>query len=196
MKTSRKILLICFSIFLIIAVPVTPIVCAYLFNSKEANINTQIGEVKVLSVDNFTSTQKIKFEPDSTVECPISINLSCNVDAVLRVKIVPRYFDKYDRQVSVINNIQYNLDSSYSSWTSDGFDLCFYFDGSVKNISNLPFLSSITCGSDSENVYSSYSIDFIVEVDVLQMTSINYDNHPWKDNAPQQWIEKIKNLRG
>ena len=196
MKKFKKILLICFSIFLIIAVPVTPIVYAYLFNSKEANINTQIGQVKVLSVDNFTSSQKIDFEAGQTIECPISINLSCNVDAVLRVKIVTRYFDQYDRQVAVANNIQYNLDSTYSTWTIDGFDLCFYFDSSIKDISVLPFLSSITCKTSQSEEYSNYSMDFIVEVDVLQMSSIDYDNHPWKDNAPQQWLDKIKSLRG
>lgn len=195
MKKYNKLLFLIVFILLIVAIPTTSlIVYAYLSNSKEANIETQIGEVKVLSVDNYSSSNKLKFEAGQTIDCPISVNLSCNVDAVLRVKIVARYFDQFDRQVTVPNNVEYNLDDTVSSWTSDGFDLCFYFNGSIKNISTLNFLSSITCGTSSEENYSNYTIDFIVEVDVLQMSTIDYTDHPWKDDAPQEWIDYIKNL--
>lgn len=194
MKKKKMIVLICFLCLILIVAPISGFVYAYLVKQKEAQISTQVGQAKVLSVENYFQSQKIEFVANQTIDCPISINLSCNVDAVLRVKISTRYFDNFERLVSVPTNIYYNLDTSQGTWTSDGFDLCFYYDGSVKNIDKLNFMSSITCGSDESQLYDGLSMDFVIEVDVLQIAAVDYSNHPWKDNAPQEWIDKIKNL--
>lgn len=190
----KKLLIFSFSFLLVCLIATLGVTLTYLKDVGEISSGTQIGKVSVISVSNPTTSNKIDFVAGQNIEVPISINLDCNVDAVLRVKIAARYFDKNDRLIYLANNLTYNLNTSQGTYTSDGFDLCFYFNGSIKDITTLNFLTSVTCGDDPSNEYSDVSIDFVIEVDTLQMKGIDYDNHPWKDNAPVEWINLIKNL--
>lgn len=192
---SKKIKIIALAVVcsVLLIASASMIAYAVLSNQNKLDINTEVGTVKVISVDNPTSSNKIKFSAAETISCPITLNLSANVDAVLRVKIATRYFDNFERIISVPNNIQYNLEGA-ENWTSDGFDLCFYYNSSIKDLTSLTFMNGIICGEDLNGAYENIYMDFVVEVDVLQMSAIDYSNHPWKDNAPASWIEKIQNI--
>ena len=71
-------------------------------------------------------------------------NLDCNVDAVVRVKIVHVYYDEFENVVVLPNNIIYNTDSTFGNWVKDESNMCFYFDESVKNFRELIVINSIS----------------------------------------------------
>lgn len=193
--SSRKIRIVVLAVVCCVFLIASASLIAYavLQNQKDLSVNTQVGTVEVVSVENPSLDEKIKFTTGETISCPITINLSANVDAVLRVKIATRYFDNFERLISVPNNIQYDLNGSVN-WTSDGFDLCFYYNASIKDMTSLTFINGIVCGEDPDGTYDNVYMDFVVEVDVLQMSAIDYANHPWEDNAPESWLDLIQKV--
>lgn len=162
---------------------------------KENNIDygSKVGEAKIVSVSNSTTNQKIELVLGSSQNVNININLKSSVDGVVRVKIAPRFYDEFDNIVVVPNSLTYVFETSQGDWVSDESYSCFYFNESTKNISTLNFLKSVTIPNDS--ALSGYKLDFVVEADILQIDGIDYNNHPWKDNAPIDWLNKFKTYK-
>jgi len=169
-------------------------VSAYIHRQREIESSTKIGHAQIVSISNPTTIQKVIINDGLTQNLNISINLDCNIDAVVRVKISPRYFDSFERINLLPNNVTYSFNASQGSWIPDENNMCFYFDSSVKDITVLNFIDSISFDNETINEYENHSVDFIIEADILQTNTIDYNNHPWKDNAPSTWIEKIKNI--
>ena len=167
---------------------------AYINRIRELEANAKVGHAEIVSIENPSLTNKVVFGSGEDVPLLISLNLDCNVDAVVRVKIAPKYYDSFDRTVSLPNNIIYNFDSSIGEWVSDGFNMCFYLDASVKDLETLKIMNTISFSQDDVSLYEGCSIEFVVEADILQTKGIDYENHPWKDNAPSAWLEKVKTI--
>lgn len=186
-KNLVMILLICIACFL----STTAIVSfAVAYKQNQEKHTTTIGRTKIVSIDNSTLS-KLEYKTSGSSEAHIKINLDCNVDAVIRVKVSPRFYDENDRIIVVPNNLEYVFDSTKGTWTADQNNMCFYFNGSVKDLTEIDFIREIKF---SNHNYENYKFDLIVEADILQMAVIDYSNHPWKDNAPQEWINLSKNI--
>lgn len=194
MKTKSKmiIILIAFAILLIVAASVGTY--AYIRREKSAESQTKVGHAEIVSVDNSTAENRIEIGDGSQKSVNIKINLDCNIDAVIRVKISPRYFDDFDRVSVLPNNIIYNFDNTAGNWIADSNNMCFYLDSSVKDITSVDFINSVSFSANNISNYQNCTLDFIVEVDILQTAAVDYNNHPWKDNAPAEWLEIVKNI--
>ena len=195
MKNNKKIIFIiailtCFSISCIGGV----IAFAYAFKQREIAGESKVGHCEINSIYNPTAETKLLIGDGEEKPFSVLVMLDCNIDAVVRVKITPKYFDKSDRTIIMPNNVIYNTDSSQGNWMSNDFNICFYFDASVKNVSTLKFTNSISFRQENINEYQDLSISFIIEADILQTGSIDYNNHPWADSAPLLWLEKVKNI--
>ena len=186
-KNLVIIILLCIACFLS-TTAIVSFAVAYKIN-QEKHYST-IGKTEVVSIENSTLS-KLEYKTSGSSEAHIKINLDCNVDAVLRVKVSPRFYDENDRIVVVPNTLEYVFDFMQGTWTADENNMCFYFNGSVKGIAELDFIREIRF---SNHNYENLKFDLVIEVDVLQMTAVDYSNHPWKDNAPQEWINLIKNI--
>ena len=169
-------------------------IATYVHRQHEIESTTKIGHAEIVSISNPSKQNKISITDSNSKDLQISINLDCNIDAVVRVKISPRYYDDFDRVVVLPNNIIYSTNSTQGNWIADSSNMCFYFNKSVKNISTLYFLDTFSLKSESIDDYLNCSVDFIVEVDILQTSAIDYDNHPWKSNAPEAWLEQVKSI--
>ena len=169
-------------------------VLIYALNIKTNNmdINSKIGQAKIVRVINPYETEKVAISANSSSSFQISIDLNCNVNAVVRVKITPWFYNSLDEHVMLSNDINYNLNTSQGAWVSDANNMCFYFNESVKNISNLKFISGISIPNDSS--FNNHKVSFVVEAEILQIAGLDYDNHPWGDNAPSDWLNKFKNF--
>lgn len=186
-KNLVMILLICIACFLSTTAVVS---FAVAYKQNQERHTTTIGRTKITSIDN-TTLSKLEYKKSGSSEAHIKINLDCNVDAVIRVKVSPRFYDENDRIIVVPNNLEYVFDFMQGDWIADENNMCFYFNKSVKNMTELDFIREIKF---SNHNYENYKFDLIVEADILQMSVIDYSNHPWKDNAPQEWINLIKNM--
>ena len=165
---------------------------AYIYRQREIEGNSKVGHCEIVSISNPTAERKINIAAGESQDLKISISLDCNINAVVRVKITPKYYDSFDRTVILPNNIIYNTNTSQGNWMADEFNLCFYFDNTVKNIETLDFINSISFNQQNIGLYQNHYLDFVIEADILQTSAIDYDNHPWKDNAPQEWLNKVK----
>ena len=164
---------------------------AVAYKQNREQLTTEIGTVKVVSVVNPTESTKLEYKTTETTNVNVSINLDCNVNAVVRVKISPRFYDENDRQVVIPNSLIYNVNDHQGRWISDTNNMCFYFANSVKDIEVLDFLKSI---SFNTHEYFNYKFDLVIEADILQTVGIDYSNHPWKENAPQEWLNIVKEI--
>ncbi len=162
---------------------------------KQNNIDygSQVGEAKIVSIENSTLNQRINLGASSSQNVSIKLNLKCTVDGVVRVKIAPRLYNEFDNIVVLPNSLTYVFETSQGEWISDSSYSCFYFNESVKNISSLNFIKSISIPNYSS--LNGYKLDFVVEADILQIDGIDYNNHPWKDNAPTDWLNKFKSYK-
>ena len=192
MKNIKKIILISILLFLSLSVVGGTIAYAYIYRQREIEGNSKVGHCEIVSIQNPTVENKINIGNGEDKSLNISISLDCNINAVVRVKITPKYYDSFDRTVVLPNNIIYNTDSSQGNWMADEFNMCFYFDNSVKNIETLSFSNSISFSQENIALYQDHFLDFVIEADILQTSAVDYSNHPWKDNAPEEWIEKVK----
>ena len=113
---------------------------AVAYKQNREQLTTEIGTVKVVSVVNPTESTKLEYKTTGTTNVNVSINLDCNVNAVVRVKISPRFYDENDRQVVIPNSLIYNVNDHQGRWISDTNNMCFYFANSVKDIEVLDFL--------------------------------------------------------
>lgn len=188
----KKILIPAFAIVLVVAFASISVL-AYIHREREIEGQTKIGTAKVVSITNSTSNSHVLFQEGACV-VDISVNLSCNIDAILRFRVAPKFYDENDRLVVIPNIVGYNLDQSGEGWISDGNNMCFYYKGLVKNVDSLNLIDSITFDEGKIEDFEGYSVELIIEVDVLQHRAINYNNHPWQDNAPLEWIDLMKNL--
>ena len=166
----------------------------YALKYKEKNVSygTQVGQAKIVSINNSTKTSKIELSANSSHQINVSVNLSCNVDGVVRVKVSPRFYNELDQLTVLPNNLTYVFNETQGQWLSDANYMCFYFNETVKNISTLNFLSSIL--TPNNELLNGYKLDLVVEAEILQLNGVDYANHPWKDNAPAEWLNKFKNL--
>ena len=194
MKNMKKIILISILVFLSLSVVGGTIAYAYIYRQKEIEGNSKVGHCQIVSISNPTKETKLNIGNGESQDLTISVNLDCNINAVVRIKISPKYYDSFDRTVTLPNNVIYNTDTSKGNWMADEFNMCFYFDASVKNIQTLNFTNSISFNQENIDLYKNLSLDFIIEADILQTSAIDYNNHPWKDNAPSQWLEKVKSI--
>ena len=183
-------------VILVICIAVSSIigVSAYIHRLRELESNTKIGHAEIISLINPTTNNKLTITEETNQNINVSINLDCNVDAVIRVKISPRYYDSAERIIILPNNIKYNFDTTHGNWIADDLNMCFYLDSTVKDLSSITIINSITFDSSTISDYQNCLLDFIIEADILQTTSIDYSNHPWKDNAPMSWLDKVKTI--
>lgn len=193
---KRKILILSVMITLLVCVSsiVIPNVYAYVHRNRNLNGETKVGHAEIVAINNPTLLNRISFNEKNEVDAVVSVDLDCNIDAVIRVKILPKFYDSVDRNVVISNNLIYVFDNSWGSWLNDDGYMCFYFNKSVKNKDNIRVLNSVRVNDENLAIYQSYKIELIVEVDIIQTNAIDYNNHPWKDNAPSEWIEIIKNI--
>lgn len=191
MKNIKKIALI--SILLVLSLSVVGGTIAYAYISRERNIEggSKVGHCQIISISNPTLNSKIKIS-DQTQDLNISISLDCNINAVVRVKIIPKYYDIFDRTVNLPNNIIYNTENDEGTWIADEYNMCFYYDTSVKDVEILNFINSISFDQENNSLYENHTVEFIIEADILQTSAIDYNNHPWKDNAPEEWLNRVK----
>lgn len=200
MKTNKKILnknflIMAVAFTLLIVLIATSVSLAYIKKNKEvASSSSEIGTTEIVSISNPTINNPINFSAGATVACPININLSANVDSVVRVKVATSFYDENGVQKVLPNYLTLNLDQTHGTWTSDEYGLCFYLNNNAKDLSTLNFISSITFNNDSyaEN-YVGTQLKLVVEAEILQQKSIDYTNHPWKDNAPSSWLTQAEN---
>ena len=165
---------------------------AYIYRERKIDGTSKVGHCQIVSISNPTLDQKINIENGVDKNLNISISLDCNINAVVRIKITPKYYDSFPRTVVFPNNIIYGTDTTEGNWIADDFNMCFYFDSSVKGIQTLNFINTISFNQENIDLYQNHYLDFVVEADILQTSAIDYNNHPWKDNAPEQWLEKVK----
>ena len=194
MKTKSKMIIIIVAFALLLIVASTVGAYAYIRTQKDAEFQTKVGHAEIVSVENSTTENKIAIGDGSLKSANIKINLDCNIDAVIRVKISPRYFDNFDRVSVLPNNVIYNFDNTAGNWIADSNNMCFYLNSSVKNLDSVNFINSVSFSTTNIENYENCTLDFIVEVDILQTAGIDYNNHPWKDNAPAEWLETVKNI--
>ena len=184
------------SLLLFIALVSLTISLAYLSGKKEIdNSTSQLGQATILSITNPTTSSPIAFSKGATKDCGISIKLSANVDCVVRIKIAYSYYDNYETKRTVPDNVTPNLSTSQGGFVSDEYGLCYYFDANAKDIDELLFISSITFDDDeaTNDLYVGLSLRVSVDAEILQQKAIDYSSHPWRDNAPSEWIARAKN---
>lgn len=193
---KRKILILSTLVAILISVctVVIPNVYAYIHRKRDLEGATKVGHAEIVTINNPTISSRLSFSEGNKVDVEVSVDLDCNVDAVMRVKILPKFYDLADRNVILPNNLIYNFSNTEGNWIRDDSYMCFYLDKNVKNKNNVIVLNSVIVDNGNLELYQNYKIELIVEVDIIQTNSIDYDNHPWKDNAPAQWLEIVKDI--
>lgn len=184
------------SLLLFVALVSLTISLAYLSGKKDIdNSTSQLGQATILSITNPTTSSPIAFSKGATKDCAISIKLSANVDCVVRIKIAFSYYDNYETKRTVPDNVTPNLSTSQGGFVSDEYGLCYYFNANAKDIDELLFISSITFDDDeaTNDLYVGLSLRVSVDAEILQQKVIDYASHPWRDNAPTEWLERAKN---
>lgn len=168
---------------------------AYLSGKKEVKETVATGQATIVSITNPTISSPLPFSKGSTKECKISITLSANVDSVVRIKIAYSYYDNHETKCTVPDNVTPNLSTSQGGFVSDQHGLCYYFDANAKDITTLNFISSITFDDDptTNDLYAGLNLRISVDAEILQQKAINYSAHPWRDNAPTDWLDRAKN---
>lgn len=183
------------SLLLFVALITLTVSLAYLSGKKDIDGASTTGQATIVSITNPTTSSPIAFSKGATKDCGISIKLSANVDCVVRIKIAFSYYDNYETKRTVPDNVTPNLSTSQGGFVSDEYGLCYYFNANAKDITDLEFISSITFDDDlaTNDLYVGLNLRISVDAEILQQKVIDYSSHPWRDNAPTEWLERAKN---